>query len=152
MPEKPTSHPTLSTARQFRAADADAMQACFSNHDAMRFWNQPAHTKRIETERAARNFIDCTRSCYRFWAVADAATDRRLGLVDRAPRCSEWLALGTYRNGADFLCATPVVASAAELSVAPGRNGCKSPADAHAAMDGFVASHRGNAKRFPASQ
>lgn len=29
-----------------------------------------------------RRFIDCTPSYYRFWAVADAATDRRLGMVN----------------------------------------------------------------------
>jgi ribosomal-protein-alanine N-acetyltransferase len=38
--------------------------------------------KRIETERAVRNFIDCTLSYYRFWAVAAAETDRCLGLVN----------------------------------------------------------------------
>ena len=58
--------------RQFRIDDVDAMHACFANPEAMRFWNQPVHTKRIETERAVRNFIDCTPSYYRFWAVADA--------------------------------------------------------------------------------
>jgi [ribosomal protein S5]-alanine N-acetyltransferase len=47
----------------------------------MRFWNHPVHTKRIETERAVRRCIDCTPSYYRFWAVADAKTDRCLGMV-----------------------------------------------------------------------
>jgi ribosomal-protein-alanine N-acetyltransferase len=86
MAKKPIPQPTLSTARlrlrQFRAEDADAMHECFANPEAMRFWNQPVYTKRIETERAVRNFIDCTPSYYRFWAVADAGTDRCLGLVN----------------------------------------------------------------------
>lgn len=79
-------HPILTTPRlrlrQFRAEDAEAMHACLGSPEAMRFWNHPAHTKRSETERAVRNFIDCTPSYYRFWAVADARTDRCLGLVN----------------------------------------------------------------------
>src|SRR5271170_3173200 len=86
MAKKPIPHPTLSTARlclrQFRAEDVDAMHECFANPEAMLYWHQPVHTKRIETERAVRNFIDCTPSYYRFWAVADAETDRCLGLVN----------------------------------------------------------------------
>jgi [ribosomal protein S5]-alanine N-acetyltransferase len=86
MPKRPASHPTLATARlrlrQFRAEDADAMHACFADPDAMRFWNTPIHSKRIETERAVRRFIDCTPAYYRFWAVADSATDRCLGMVN----------------------------------------------------------------------
>ena len=86
MPRKPEPPPTLSTSRlrlrQFRAEDTDAMHDCFANPEAMRFWNHPAHTKRIETERAVRRFIDCTPSYYRFWAVANAETDRCLGLVN----------------------------------------------------------------------
>ena len=86
MAKKPAPHPTLSTARlrlrQFRAEDADAMHECFADPVAMRFWNQPVYAKRIETERAVRSFIDCTPSYYRVWAVADAGTDRCLGLVN----------------------------------------------------------------------
>jgi ribosomal-protein-alanine N-acetyltransferase len=86
MAKKPDQHPVLSTARlrlrQFGGGDVDAMHECFANADAMRFWNHPAHTKPIETERAVRRFIDCTPSYYRFWAVADAGTDRCLGLVN----------------------------------------------------------------------
>lgn len=86
MARQPIPHPLLSTdrlrLRQFRADDADAMHECFASPEAMRFWNQPVHTKRVETERAVRNFIDCTPSYYRFWAVADAGTDRCLGLVN----------------------------------------------------------------------
>src|SRR4051812_9637275 len=44
--------------------------------------DRPVHTRRIETERAVRNSIDCTPSYYRVWAVADAATDRCLGMVN----------------------------------------------------------------------
>jgi ribosomal-protein-alanine N-acetyltransferase len=86
MARKPIPHPILSTPRlrlrQFRAEDADAMHACLADPEAMRFWNQPVHTKRIDTERAVRRFIDCTPSYYRFWAVADAVTDRCFGMVN----------------------------------------------------------------------
>jgi ribosomal-protein-alanine N-acetyltransferase len=86
MAKRPIPHPILATARlrlrQFCVEDTDAMHECFGNPEAMRFWNQPVHTKRIETERAVRNFIDCTPSYYRFWAVADAKTDQCLGLVN----------------------------------------------------------------------
>jgi [ribosomal protein S5]-alanine N-acetyltransferase len=86
MPRRPTPHPTLKTPRlrlrQFRDEDVDGMHECFANPEAMRFWNRAVHTKRIETERAVRSFIDCTPSYYRFWAVAEAKTDRCLGLVN----------------------------------------------------------------------
>jgi ribosomal-protein-alanine N-acetyltransferase len=86
MASKPEPHPVLTTPRlrlrQFRAEDVEAMHACFADAEAMRFWNHPAHTKRIETERAVRRFIDCTPSYYRFWAAADGETDRCLGLVN----------------------------------------------------------------------
>ena len=58
------------------------MHECFADAEAMRFWNTPPHVKRIETERAVRRCIDCTPSYHRFWAVADAATDRCLGMVN----------------------------------------------------------------------
>ncbi len=86
MAKQSIPHPILLTARlrlrQFRVEDVDAMHKCFADAEAMRFWNTPAHTKLIETERAVRRFIDCTPSYYRFWAVADAKTDRCLGLVN----------------------------------------------------------------------
>jgi [ribosomal protein S5]-alanine N-acetyltransferase len=86
MAKKSTPHPILSTRRlhlrQFRGDDAEAMHRCFANPEAMRFWNHPVHTKPIETERAVRRFIDCTPSYYRFWAVADAKTDRCCGMVN----------------------------------------------------------------------
>jgi ribosomal-protein-alanine N-acetyltransferase len=86
MAKQPAPHPILATPRlrlrQFRADDADAMHECYSNPEAMRFWDRPVHTKRIETERAVRNSIDCTPSYYRVWAVADAGTDRCLGMVN----------------------------------------------------------------------
>jgi hypothetical protein len=66
MAKKPASHTTLTTQRlrlrQFSVEDADAMHECFANSEAMRFWNHPIHTKRIETERAVRNFVECTPS------------------------------------------------------------------------------------------
>lgn len=86
MPKPPVPHPILSTPRlrlrQFRADDVGAMHACFADPEAMRFWNTPVHTRLIDSERSVRNFIDCTPSYYRFWAVADADTDRCLGLVN----------------------------------------------------------------------
>lgn len=86
MPKPPVPHPILATPRlrlrQFRADDAAAMHDCFADPGAMRFWNTPVHTRPIETERSVRNFIDCTPSYYRFWAVADAQTDRCLGLAN----------------------------------------------------------------------
>ena len=79
-------HPILATSRlrlrQFRAEDTDAMHVCFADPEVMRFWNHPPHTKRLQSERAVRNLIDCTPSYYRFWAVADAKTDHCLGMVN----------------------------------------------------------------------
>jgi [ribosomal protein S5]-alanine N-acetyltransferase len=86
MPKRPTPHPILKTPRlrlrQFCDEDADAMHECFANPEAMRFWNHSVHTKRIETERVVRRLIDCTPSYYRFWAVAEAESDRCLGMVN----------------------------------------------------------------------
>jgi RimJ/RimL family protein N-acetyltransferase len=86
MAKKSVPHPMLTSRRlhlrRFRNEDADAMHQCFGNPEAMRFWDHPVHTKRIETERAVRRFIDCTPSYCRFWAVADAKTDRCLGMVN----------------------------------------------------------------------
>ena len=86
MVKLPAPHPTLATTRlrlrQFRNEDVDAMHECFANPEAMRFWNTPVHSRRIETERAVRRFIDCTPSYYRFWSVADAKTDLCLGMVN----------------------------------------------------------------------
>ena len=86
MAKQAQPHPTLATARlrlrQFREADTDAMHACFGDPAAMRFWNTPVHARRIDTERAVRRFVDCTPSYYRIWAIADAATDRCLGMVN----------------------------------------------------------------------
>ena len=86
MAKQPAQHPTLITPRlrlrQFRGEDTDAMHECFANPEVMCFWNTPTHTRRIETERAVSRFINCTPSYYRFWAVADARTDRCLGMVN----------------------------------------------------------------------
>jgi RimJ/RimL family protein N-acetyltransferase len=87
MAKQPTSHPTLSTPRlrlrlrQFRAEDTDAMHGCFANPEAMRFWNRPVHTKRIETERAVRSFIELGQRA--------AAPDGRDGpAMARVPGCA----------------------------------------------------------------
>jgi [ribosomal protein S5]-alanine N-acetyltransferase len=86
MTKQPIPHPILTTSRlrlrQVREDDVETMHACFTNVEAMRYWNTPVHARRIETERAVRRFIDCTPSYYRFWAVADKTTDECLGLVN----------------------------------------------------------------------
>jgi len=86
MAKKPAPHPTLTTPRlrlrQFRTEDTDAMHECLADLEAMRFWNHPVHTRRIETERAVRSYVECTPSYYRIWAVADAKTDDCIGLVN----------------------------------------------------------------------
>jgi ribosomal-protein-alanine N-acetyltransferase len=86
MTKQPHPHPTLPAGplrlRPFRVEDTDAIHACFAEPEAMRFWDSPVHTKRTETERAVRNFVKCTPSSYRVWAVTDAETDRCLGLVN----------------------------------------------------------------------
>ncbi|MGJ4928245.1 GNAT family N-acetyltransferase [Bradyrhizobium sp. HKCCYLS2038] len=86
MAKAPVAHPILSTTRlrlrQFHPDDTDAMHRCFSDPAAMRFWNHPVHTKPIESERAVRRFIDCTPSYYRFWAVAEATSNRCIGMVN----------------------------------------------------------------------
>lgn len=86
MARQAVPHPVLVTPRlrlrQFRTEDADAMHACFGDPEAMRFWNTPVHTNRIQTERAIRNVIDCTPAYYRFWAVAELDSDRCVGLVN----------------------------------------------------------------------
>ena len=85
MAKQPTPHPTLLTPRlclrQFRDEDTDAMHECFTDAEAMRFWNTQVHTRRIETELAVRRFVHCTPEYYRFWAVADGGTDRCVGMV-----------------------------------------------------------------------
>jgi RimJ/RimL family protein N-acetyltransferase len=86
MAKPPKPHPILETARlrlrQFRLDDAAAMHACYGDPAAMRHWDHPVHTRMIETERAVRNSIECTPSYYRVWAVADAATDHCIGMVN----------------------------------------------------------------------
>jgi ribosomal-protein-alanine N-acetyltransferase len=47
----------------------------------MRFWNQPLFTRLIESERQVRNYTECTPAYYRYWAIADATTDKCLGLA-----------------------------------------------------------------------
>lgn len=86
MSKPPAPHPILSTRRlrlrQFRSDDTDAMHECYASPEATRYWDRALHTKRIETERAVRGYIDCTPSYYRVWAVADAGTDRCIGMVN----------------------------------------------------------------------
>ncbi|CCD85631.1 conserved hypothetical protein; putative acyltransferases family [Bradyrhizobium sp. ORS 285] len=86
MAKAPIPHPILSTTRlrlrQFRPDDAEGMHRCFGDAAAMRFWNHAAYAKPSESERAVRRFIDCTPSYYRFWAVAEAGSNRCIGMVN----------------------------------------------------------------------
>ncbi|MCC6719622.1 MAG: GNAT family N-acetyltransferase [Acetobacteraceae bacterium] len=86
MPQPPIPHPTLATPRlrlrPFRAGDTDAMHECYADPGAMRFWNHGPHANRHETARELRRCATATPSRHRFWAVADAASDRCLGMVN----------------------------------------------------------------------
>lgn len=86
MSKKPVPHPILTTPRlrlrRFRESDAAAMHVCYGDADVMRYWDTLPHTRMIESERVVRYAIDCTPAYYRSWAVADAATDDCLGLVN----------------------------------------------------------------------
>ena len=86
MPRVSVPHPVLATARlrlrAYRMDDVDAMHACYSDPAVMRFWNRPPHTRRSQTERAVRRSIGGRPARFRVWAVADAATDRCLGMVN----------------------------------------------------------------------
>lgn len=81
-----TAYPALATARlrlrQFRLDDTDAMHECYGSAEAMQYWNRPAHARRIETERAVRRSIVFRPAKRVVWAVADAGTDRCLGMVN----------------------------------------------------------------------
>ena len=100
MARRPVAHPILETARlrlrQFRPEDATAMHECLADPGAMRFWDHVPHTRLIESERAVRNWIDCTPAYYRFWAVADAGSDACLGMVNYHDGIS---ATGAPRSG-----------------------------------------------------
>jgi ribosomal-protein-alanine N-acetyltransferase len=86
MPKRTIPHPILTTPRlrlrQFHAGDVEGMHACLADAVAMRFWNHLPHRKLTETQRAVHRMIECTPTYYRFWAVADAQTDRCLGMVN----------------------------------------------------------------------
>jgi ribosomal-protein-alanine N-acetyltransferase len=86
MTKPPAPHPILATPRlrlrAFRAEDTNAMHACFTDAEAMRFWDRPVYMRRAETERTIRRFIRSRPSSGLFWAVADAGTDGCLGMVN----------------------------------------------------------------------
>jgi ribosomal-protein-alanine N-acetyltransferase len=58
------------------------MHARFADPEAMRFWDRPVYTKRVETERTIRRFVRSRPSSGVFWAVADAGTDGCIGMVN----------------------------------------------------------------------
>jgi len=86
MTRPPAPHPILSTPRlrlrPFRDEDTEAMHACFTDAEAMRFWDRTVYAKRVETERTIRRFVKSHPSSSRFWAVADTGTDGCLGMVN----------------------------------------------------------------------
>jgi [ribosomal protein S5]-alanine N-acetyltransferase len=79
--------PTLITKRlrlrRFEPRDLAALHACFSDQDAMRFWNFPACSTRAETEKVL-GWLRKTTSPYDHlaWAVAKKADDRCIGMVN----------------------------------------------------------------------
>jgi len=85
MAKKVIPFPVLQTTRlrlrQFRPEDAAGIHACFGDAGAMRFWNYPVFTRMIESERAVRNMTECTPAYYRHWAVAEAGSDRCVGMA-----------------------------------------------------------------------
>lgn len=92
------AHPVLVTPRlrlrPFRMDDVDAMHECYGDDGAMRFWNRPAHRRRSETERVVRRSMAFTPAKRIVWAVAEAESDRCLGMVnyhnaDRRHRSAE---------------------------------------------------------------
>jgi ribosomal-protein-alanine N-acetyltransferase len=86
MAKKLVQHPELETPRlrlrQFSLDDVQALHEVLSNADAVRFWDQPIHTKKSDTERSVRNWIDCTPAYYRIWAVADRTNNQCIGQVN----------------------------------------------------------------------
>lgn len=89
--------------RQFRASDAAAMHACFGDAETMRHWDSTLHVSLGETERSLRWMLKTTSPYdYLAWAVADAATDTCLGMVnyhDRAARYAR-MTIGYILNSA----------------------------------------------------
>ena len=79
-------HPILVTPRlrlrPYRLEDVDAMHECYSDPMLMRFWDRPPHTRRSQTERSVQRGMQNVPSRRRVWAVADAGTDRCLGMVN----------------------------------------------------------------------
>ena len=86
MPQSSAPHPTLATPRlrlrPFRLEDVDGMHECYGDAEAMRFWNRPAHRRRNETERVVRRNMAFTPARRLVWAVAEAGSDRCLGMVN----------------------------------------------------------------------
>jgi ribosomal-protein-alanine N-acetyltransferase len=82
MPEHPVLEAGLVRLRPFRAANVDRLHEAMSDPVAMRFWDTAAHARRIESERVVKRSIPSTPEYWRVWAVADAADDSWLGLVN----------------------------------------------------------------------
>ena len=84
--QPPLLHPALATPRlclrPFRLEDVEAMHACYGDAEAMRFWNRPAHRRRSETERVVRRSMAFTPKRRLVWAVAEAGSDRCIGMVN----------------------------------------------------------------------
>lgn len=79
-------HPVIETARlrlrMFRIDDVDRLHEAMADAAVMRFWETPAHGRRIETERVEQRSLKSAPEYWRVWAVADAADDGCVGMVN----------------------------------------------------------------------
>jgi ribosomal-protein-alanine N-acetyltransferase len=68
--------------RRVEPRDADALHACFSDPEAMRYWDLPPSPTMAETEKILR-WLTQTASPYDHlaWAVADRRGDQCMGMV-----------------------------------------------------------------------
>jgi ribosomal-protein-alanine N-acetyltransferase len=84
--DSPT-HPIFATKRlrlrRFEDRDVRGLHACFSDPEAMRYWNFPPCTSEQESARWLKNLSNA-KNPYAFlaWAVADKRTDRCVGMVN----------------------------------------------------------------------
>jgi ribosomal-protein-alanine N-acetyltransferase len=79
--------PVLTTTRlrlrRIEPRDVDTLHACFSDPQAMRYWDVPPSANLADTRRMA-NWLGKTTSPYDHlaWAVADQADDLCIGMVN----------------------------------------------------------------------
>jgi [ribosomal protein S5]-alanine N-acetyltransferase len=85
--ETTTAFPTLATKRlrlrAFAARDLPGLHDCFSDEQAMRYWNAPPCKTEAETQRSLRYLAKTTSPDDRLaWAVAEKRSDRCIGMVN----------------------------------------------------------------------